>query len=105
MAPNRNNWWRSRGQILKQGTDGQQAAILAAGVRRDDLYVDQGSSGARASRPQLDLAFNALEPGDTFVIATLDRLGLSTQNVLAFAADLSLDPPVSLVEPGRRFLI
>ena len=79
----------ARVSTRQQGTDGQQAEILAAGVRRDDIYVDQGSSGARASRPQLDLAFNALEPGDTFVIATLDRLGLSTQNVLAFAADLN----------------
>ncbi|WP_104163219.1 recombinase family protein [Cryobacterium sp. N22] len=70
-------------------TDGQRAEILAAGVRRDDLYVDQGSSGARASRPQLDLALTALEPGDTFVIASLDRLGQSTQNVLAFAEDLN----------------
>ena len=69
-------------------TDGQRAEILAAGVRRDDLYVDQGSSGARASRPQLDLALAALEPGDTFVIASLDRLGQSTQNVLAFAGGL-----------------
>ena len=70
-------------------TDGQRAEILAAGVRRDDLYVDQGSSGARASRPQLDLALAALEPGDTFVIASLDRLGQSTQNVLALAEDLN----------------
>ena len=70
-------------------TDGQRAEILAAGVRRDDLYVDQGSSGARASRPQLDLALTALEPGDTFVIASLDRLGQSTQNVLALAEDLN----------------
>lgn len=69
----------------EQSTDGQQAMILAAGVRRDDLYVDEGSSGARASRPQLDLALAALEAGDTFVVTTLDRLGQSTQNVLFFA--------------------
>lgn len=73
----------------QQATDGQRAELLAAGVRRDDLYIDEGSSGARASRPQLDLALTALEPGDTFVIATLDRLGQSTQNVLAFAERLS----------------
>ena len=70
-------------------TDGQRAEILAAGVRRDDLYVDEGNSGARATRPQLDVAVAALEPGDTFVIASLDRLGKSTQNVLAFAEGLS----------------
>ena len=73
----------------QQATDRQQAELLAAGVRRDDLHIDQGSSGARAARPQFDLALTALEPGDTFVIATLDRLGQSTQNVLAFAERLS----------------
>ena len=73
----------------QQATDGQRAELLAAGVRRDDIYIDQGSSGARAPRPQLDLAVMALEPGDTFVIVSLDRLGKSTQNVLAFAESLS----------------
>lgn len=32
----------------------QQADLLAAGVRRDDLYVYHGVSGVRASRPQFD---------------------------------------------------
>ncbi|GGG71958.1 DNA invertase [Kocuria dechangensis] len=45
-------------------------------------------SGGRASRPQLDKAMAALEDGDTLVITTLDRLGRSTQNMLAFAETL-----------------
>jgi DNA invertase Pin-like site-specific DNA recombinase len=57
-------------------------------VRRDDLYVDHGVSGARASRPQFDKAVDSLEDGDTLVITTLDRLGRSTQNMLAFAEAL-----------------
>ncbi|ASD21354.1 resolvase [Cryobacterium sp. LW097] len=73
----------------QQDTDVQRAELLAAGVRRDDLYIDQGSSGARAARPQFYAALAALEPGDTFVIATLDRLGQSTQNVLAVSKRLS----------------
>ncbi|TFC87778.1 recombinase family protein [Cryobacterium sp. TMT4-31] len=73
----------------QQDTDVQRAELLAAGVRRDDLYIDQGSSGARAVRPQFYAALAALEPGDTFVIATLDRLGQSTQNVLAVSKRLS----------------
>ena len=72
----------------QQDTDVQRADLLAAGVRRDDLYIDQGSSGARETRPQLHAALTALESGDTFVIATLDRLGQSTQNVLALAERL-----------------
>lgn len=36
-----------------QDTDRQTADRLAAGVRRDDLYVDHGVSGAKASRVEL----------------------------------------------------
>ncbi|WP_309615257.1 recombinase family protein [Salinibacterium sp.] len=71
-----------------QSTDRQEADLLATGVRRDDLYVDQGISGARASRPQFDRALGALEAGDMLVITTLDRLGRSTQNMLDFAQQL-----------------
>ena len=71
-----------------QSTDRQISDLLTAGARRDDLYVDQGVSGARASRPQFDRALDALETGDTLVITTLDRLGRSTQNMLDFAQGL-----------------
>lgn len=71
-----------------QSTDRQEADLLAAGVRRDDLYVDQGVSGAQASRPQFDRALDALQARDTLVITTLDRLGRSTQNMLDFAQGL-----------------
>ncbi|GGL06794.1 multiple promoter invertase [Salinibacterium xinjiangense] len=78
----------ARVSTRQQSTDRQEVDILASGVRRDDLYVDQGVSGARASRPQFDRALNALQDGDTLVITTLDRLGRSTQNMLAFAGEL-----------------
>jgi DNA invertase Pin-like site-specific DNA recombinase len=71
-----------------QDTDRQESDILAAGVRRDDLYVDHGVSGARSTRSGLDKALAALQEGDTLVVATLDRLGRSTQNMLALATDL-----------------
>jgi len=78
----------ARVSTRQQSTDRQQTDILAAGVRRDDLYVDHGISAARASRPQFDRALDALEPGDTLVITTLDRLGRLTQNMLAIAKEL-----------------
>lgn len=78
-----------------QGTDRQEADLLAAGVRRDDLYVDHGVSGARTSRPEFDRALAALHQGDTLVITTLDRLGRSTANMLALA-DRLRDAGVSL---------
>lgn len=71
-----------------QDTDRQEQDLLAAGVRRDDLYIDHGVSGAKASRPELDRALKALHEGDTLVITTLDRLGRSTVNMLTLADDL-----------------
>ncbi|SEE30384.1 Site-specific DNA recombinase [Arthrobacter alpinus] len=73
----------------QQSTDRQQADLLAADVRADDLYIDHGASGARASRPQFDRALDALIAGVTLVITTLDRLGRSTQNMLNFAQELN----------------
>ena len=66
----------------------QVSDLLAAGVRRDDLYIDHGVSGARASRPGFDQALEALHEGDTLVITTLDRLGRSTVNMLGLAEEL-----------------
>ncbi|WP_104195722.1 recombinase family protein [Cryobacterium sp. M15] len=78
----------ARVSTRQQPTDRQQVNILADGVRRDDLYVDHGISGARASRPQFDRTVDALQDGDTLVVTTLDRLGRSTQNIRAFAEEL-----------------
>ena len=71
-----------------QDADRQVADLLAAGIRRDDLYTDRGASGARASRPEFDKALAALEEGDTLVVTTLDRLGRSTANMLSLAGEL-----------------
>ena len=71
-----------------QDADRQIGDLLAAGVRRDDLYADHGVSGARASRPRFDQALEALHEGDTLVITTLDRLGRSTVNMLGLSEDL-----------------
>ena len=78
----------ARVSTKQQAPDRQEVDLLAAGVRRDDLYIDHGVSGARASRPEFDRALNAIQDGDTLVVTTLDRLGRSTQNMLAFAEEL-----------------
>jgi DNA invertase Pin-like site-specific DNA recombinase len=78
----------ARVSTRQQDADRQVHDLQAAGVRNDDLYVDHGVSGARASRPAFDKAIAAIEEGDTLVITTLDRLGRSTQNMLAFAEAL-----------------
>ena len=71
-----------------QDADRQIQDLLAAGVRRDDLYIDHGQSGALAKRLGLDKALTALHPDDTLVITTLDRLGRSTQKMLELAEEL-----------------
>lgn len=71
-----------------QDSDRQQHDLLAAGVRLDDLYIDHGVSGAHASRPSLDRALEALQPGDTLVVPTLDRLGRTVTNMLVLADHL-----------------
>lgn len=53
------------------------------------IFIDQGVSGAKASRPQFDRTLDTLIAGDTLVITTLDRLGRSTQNMLTFAQELN----------------
>jgi DNA invertase Pin-like site-specific DNA recombinase len=80
----------ARVSTRQQSTDRQRTDLLAAGVRHDDLYIDHGVPGARASRPQFDRALDTLMGGDTLtlVITTLDRLGRSTQNMLALADEL-----------------
>lgn len=71
-----------------QATDRQTTDLLAVGVRRDDLYIDRGVSGARTSRPAFERALQALHEGDTLVITTLDRLGRSTANMLRLSEEL-----------------
>ena len=78
----------ARVSTRSQDTDRQVQDLLAAGVRKDDLYIDHGLSGALASRPGLDRALEALQAEDTLVITTLDRLGRSTQKMLDLAEHL-----------------
>lgn len=78
----------ARVSTAEQDTDRQQQDLLKAGVRRDDIYVDHGVSGARDKRPALDQCLDALHDGDTLVITTLDRLGRSTAHMLKLSSDL-----------------
>lgn len=58
----------------------QVDALIAAGVRREDIFVDQGS-GATAQRPGLDAMLAELRAGDVVVTWRLDRLGRSVLNL------------------------
>ncbi|TFD89800.1 hypothetical protein E3T51_03515 [Cryobacterium serini] len=53
----------ARVSTCQQYPDAQEVDLLGAGIRRDDIYVDHGISGAQASRPHFDRALDALEAG------------------------------------------
>ncbi|WP_055084054.1 recombinase family protein [Kocuria salsicia] len=78
----------ARVSTRRQDADRQVTDLVTVGVRRDDVYVDHGVSGAKASRPGLDRVMGALQEGDTLVVSTMDRLGRSTQNMLELAQSL-----------------
>jgi hypothetical protein len=53
----------ARVSTRQQDADRQVSDLLNAGVRRDDLYVDSGVSGGRASRPAFDCQSLGAGPG------------------------------------------
>lgn len=71
-----------------QDTDRQRQDLIAAGVEPAELFVDHGVSGAKASRPEFDKLRAMLRSGDTLAVTTLDRLGRSTEAMLALSKEL-----------------
>ena len=63
-----------------QKLDLQTDALLAAGVKPDNLHVEK-VSGASSKRPALDLAIKDLRAGDTLVVWRLDRLARSMRQL------------------------
>ena len=62
-------------------------ALIRAGVESDNIYLDT-TSGAKASRPQLDVLLKVLRRGDTLKITRLDRLGRSVLHLVTLGAEL-----------------
>ena len=62
-------------------------ALLRAGVSEGDFHTDT-ASGAKASRPSLDLVGKLLRAGDTLVITRLDRLSRSVLHLVTPGAEL-----------------
>ena len=65
-----------------QSLDLQTDALLAAGVKPDNLHVEK-VSGASAKRPELEYAIKDLREGDTFLVWRLDRLARSMRQLYA----------------------
>ena len=72
---------------MERNADHQVDALVRAGVAERDVHVDV-ASGAKASRPELDLVLQLLRDGDTLVITRLDRLGRSLVHLVTLGAQL-----------------
>lgn len=77
----------ARVSTADQNADLQLRALNAAGVER--TFTDQGVSGSRASRPELDRCLDTLREGDVLCVWRLDRLARSLRNLLDLVELLS----------------
>ena len=90
----------ARVSTADQNPDHQVDALVRAGVATKDIYVDH-ASGAKASRPQLDLLIRLLRDGDTLKVTRLDRLGRSVLHLVTLGAELrERDVGLHVIEQG-----
>lgn len=61
--------------------DLQRDALIGAGVGADRIYEDH-ASGRKDHRPSLEACLKALQPGNTFVVWKLDRLGRDLKHLV-----------------------
>jgi DNA invertase Pin-like site-specific DNA recombinase len=76
-----------RVSTAEEDAAGQVDALVRAGVAAEDIHVDT-ASGARASRPKLDLVLERARGGDTLVVTRLDRLTRSVSQLVSLGAEL-----------------
>lgn len=69
-----------------QSLDAQRDQLQADGCTE---VFEEKITGKRDSRPALDKALAALQPGDTLVVWKLDRLGRSVKNLTTLLHDLN----------------
>jgi DNA invertase Pin-like site-specific DNA recombinase len=65
-----------------QHVDNQVERLVAEGIDRENIFVDDGVSGRKASRPAWDELLGKLRKGDRLVTVSMTRIGRSTQNLL-----------------------
>ena len=67
--------------------DLQRDALVAAGVDEGRIYEDR-ASGRHDHRPGLEACLKALQPGNTFVVWKLDRLGRNLKHLVTTVDEL-----------------
>lgn len=65
-----------------QNVDMQLAAVRAAGVTDENIFLEK-ISAVNAKRPQFGLLLKMLEPGDTLLVYSLSRLSRDLKQLLA----------------------
>ena len=78
----------ARVSTIGQDLDAQLAALDAAGVDPSRVFTDKLSVSAKTARPGLVALLDHARPGDTVVVAAIDRLGRSVAEVTRTIADL-----------------
>jgi DNA invertase Pin-like site-specific DNA recombinase len=77
---------KSKGR-RQQHVDNQVERLMALGIPKECIYVDDGVSGRKGSRPEWDKLYVAMKPGDKLIAVSLTRVGRSLQNLLDIMAD------------------
>jgi DNA invertase Pin-like site-specific DNA recombinase len=106
---------RMRIGYARVSTDDQNLDLQLAALKKadcDDIFADQGVSGATFSRPGLEQTIAALSKGDTLVVWRLDRLGRSLTKLVELVDALgvrgiqfvSLTECIDTTSPGGTFL-
>lgn len=94
------NFGYARVSTADQNPVHQIDALVRAGVPVKNIHVDV-ASGAKASRPKLDLVLQLLRSGDTLKITRLDRLGRSVLHLVTLGAALrDRDVELHVIEQG-----
>jgi DNA invertase Pin-like site-specific DNA recombinase len=78
----------ARASTIGQDLDAQLAALDAAGVDPSRAFTDKLSGSAKTARPGLVALLDYARPGDSVVVAAIDRLGRSVAEVTRTIADL-----------------
>jgi len=76
-----------RVSTLEQDLQLQIDALLKAGCKKSDIYLDK-ISGVKSERPGLSKCLEVLAPGDTLIVWRLDRLGRSMSHLVGLIEEL-----------------
>ena len=84
-------WTLGYARVSTDGQDltAQTDALRALGVPPERIFTDKGMTGTKRDRPGLKSVLAACRPGDTLVVAKLDRLARSLRDATDIAEELT----------------